>query len=170
MYDQAMATEEKNRRLGKRLKNWGIVLTILSVVALPAGWYLFTVLFLTLGPVFWVFGWSVKMVSERHIACLKGLAGRQKMSLDELAGITRLSYANVKMSLENMIKTGLLSGARIDERRREIIFWEETISECERETPLQSMVVVQCPNCQAPNAIRRGCISVCEYCGQKISG
>ena len=153
------------------MKNWGIVLTILGLVALPAGWYLFVVC-LTIGPTLWIFGLSVKMVSERHIACLKGLAGRQKMSLDELAVITRLSYENVRMNLANMIKTGRLPCARIDERRREIILEEDVSAETPAPDAEYSpeMVVVECPNCQAPNAIRRGGIGVCEYCGQKISG
>ena len=91
------------------------------------------------------------------------------MSLDELAVITRLSYENVRMNLANMIKTGRLPCARIDERRREIILEEDVLAETPAPDAEYSpeMVVVECPNCQAPNAIRRGGIGVCEYCGQK---
>ena len=45
IYDQAIKTEEKDKRLRKAYEKLGIVLTILGLVALPAGWYLFVVLF-----------------------------------------------------------------------------------------------------------------------------
>ena len=169
--DKFVEKKQQEIRKGKRTTVWGIVLTVLGIAGVSHGTSIMIIV-LVIGIFVWIVGAGGKMTAVQSIACMQHLNGRQKMSLDELAALTNSSYSSIKITLEHMIKNSELPGARIDAARREIILEEDASAE----TPAPDaeygpeMVVVECPNCQAPNAVRRGGIGVCEYCGQKISG
>lgn len=111
-------------------------------------------------------------IYHRYISIIEK---RETSSMDAIAASTHVPYEVVRKDLQTLIHKGFLSGIRINDAQRKIIYSQDgaaayDIRNSGPHMPQTSeMAVVVCNGCGANNKIAKGAVGECEFCGSPIS-
>ena len=102
------------------------------------------------------------------------LTNQNMTSIDEIANITGVPYANIVTDLQRMIKSDLFPGASLDTAKGAIVWVPQSVASAPgvvqvvqvQQAPREK--VIACPSCGANNKIMSGKVTECQYCGALI--
>ncbi len=156
---------------GKIMKIWAIVCCVLTVIYLimlfiepERGPYLTAAVFFgVIGAVLMVISVKLQKKSDK-IKKYSAVISSGISSLESIAEAMGNSYGETYRDLEDMIRSNILRGAYIDEKRKKLVTSNQS---GERIEEGGKTVTVKCPFCGAACEIR-GTKGECGYCGSVV--
>lgn len=166
LYKRAQSDKKTALTASKILNIFGIILIILGIPLLFIGIGIF---YLIAGIVLKIFAKKMRISAENVKKYLAIVINGNMRQIDSIASAIGKSYDDTKKDLQQLIDSGYLKNAYINEATREIVIAQPAAATNVNTSGFgASTRVVSCPCCGANNTIF-GAVGECDYCGSPLS-